>query len=256
MKIRSNLFPIKVVLPAVLFSLLLGGGVFFREEMFSAVNSIASPFWKFESVISDTSEGIGITKSKGELTRENKQLRARVRELRAIEIERDVLREERLHFNEILERKRERNLLVSGILAKPPISPYDTFLVDVGKNQGVQQGDRAFMYGNIAIGKVVEVSGQTSKIKLYSSSDEKMQVFLGENNVEVEAVGRGAGNFQAELPRGVEVKTGAKARFPGLEGSVLGIVEHVQKSENDTFQTVFIKSPVDIWTLRYIQIEV
>jgi cell shape-determining protein MreC len=259
MKIRSNQFPTKVAVVAGFFVLLFLAGVFARGVMFSAVTWIAGPFWNVENALSsETVPGAeaGEERTRVELNRENARLRERVQELKAAEIERDVLRQQNARFSEILNRKGERELVVAEVLSKPPVSPYDTFLAGAGRSSGVESGANSFMYGDIAIGEVIEVSQNASKVKLYSSSGEKTQVLIGENNVKAQATGQGAGNFQVELPGGVEIKIGAKAYLPGEGGSVLGSIEHVEQKESETFQTVFIKSPVDIWTLRYLQIEI
>ncbi|HET8575246.1 MAG TPA: rod shape-determining protein MreC [Candidatus Paceibacterota bacterium] len=255
---RSNHPPKKLVFFLALFLLFFCGILFFPGAAFRGAEKLARPVWMLGNVTrvagftSFLSEMWG---DKAALVRKNQSLEAQVKELQVAKMQRDELLGENQSLRQILNRKGSRDLILAGILAKPPISAYDTFVVDAGSAEGVQNGAKVFMYGNIAIGTVFEVAAHTSKVQLYSSPGSQTHAFLGDQHLPITLTGAGAGNFQAEIPRGVQVPIGTEIFLPGIEGDILGTVEHVEQEENDTFQELYAKSAVDIWTLPYVQIE-
>lgn len=239
MKTHSKPSNLKVLLPLFLFLACFLFAVLFRGEVSGFLSQVVAPIWKVQN----------------EWGSRERQQEKQAETSRLTRLKLDILRSENERLRSILGRQEVRNLIVAGVLAKPPVTPYDVFILDAGSRVGVRSGAQVFVHGNVAVGKVASVTSDTSKIKLYSSPGETTQVLIGKENVSGEVHGIGGGSFRTKLPQGVKVMLDAKVFVPGLQGGVLGVVKHIQKKEEDTFQTIFIKSPVNVWTYRYLEIE-
>jgi cell shape-determining protein MreC len=130
----------------------------------------------------------------------------------------------------------------SYILKKPPYTVYDSYIIDVSNYKDISVGDRVFAIGNILLGEVVEKNKTYAKVKLYSSHDEKFDVFIGSNNIQATAVGLGGGAFEVVLPKDSKVKVGDAVTIPNLEVSIFGIVKNVGTTLSSISNNLFIKS--------------
>jgi cell shape-determining protein MreC len=165
------------------------------------------------------------------------------------------LKNENDDLKNILNRnKTDQKLLLATVLIKPFFSPYDTLIIDVGSSSGVVINDKVLVDNNTFIGYVSEVYDDTSKVVLYSSPGEKVNVLIGNNNVEKEAIGLGGGDFKIEIPRGIDVKEGDSIVIPSISTNVFGVVEKIEFKESDSFQTILFKNPVNISELKWVQV--
>src|SRR3989304_2204585 len=95
----------------------------------------------------------------------------------------------------------EQQAVVARVISKPPRSFYDTLVVDAGSKEGIQVGEKVLYGDNIMIGEIAEVFEKTSKVRLFSSSGEVIDVTIGKRAVPALAVGIGGGNFEIQIPR-------------------------------------------------------
>jgi cell shape-determining protein MreC len=159
-------------------------------------------------------------------------------------------------MKEILGRKNEKtNLILTSILSKPNKSLYDTLIVDVGSKNGVSFGQRVFALGNVPIGSISEVYPNYSKVILYSSPGEKTEVVISGRDAFMQVVGRGGGNFEMLLPRDLILEKGAEAVLPGITPFTLGIVQAILSDPRDAFQKALLVSPVNIFELKFVEVE-
>ncbi|MEK7179174.1 MAG: rod shape-determining protein MreC [Patescibacteria group bacterium] len=146
--------------------------------------------------------------------------------------------------------------ILSAVLSKPPRAPYDTLIIDVGTEDGISQGDRVFAFRDVAIGTVVLADESASKVKLFSSPGEDIDVVVGDDHIAAIAHGRGGGNFELRLPRGVHSAAGDPIVFPSMGIEIAGVVEYVESDPSSSFQTVIFKSPVNMFELRFVEVQV
>ena len=73
------------------------------------------------------------------------------------------------------------------------------------------------------------------------------------NPVTVE--GRGGGNFYIKIPKNIKVKIGDPVVWPSADTVLLGAVEIVDSGEGDAYSQVYFKSPINMNSLRYVQIQ-
>lgn len=195
--------------------------------------------------------------SKKSLYMENENLKWKLYQQEAKMANYDSVMDENLKLKEILLRGGERgDLMLANILSKPDQSLYDTFIVDVGSRHGISSRQRVFALGNIPIGRVAEVYYNSAKVVLYSSPGEETGVVISGSDVFVQAVGRGGGNFEIVLPRDFILEKGAEIVLPGNFPYVLGVVGTVLSDPRDSYLKALLKSPVNIFELKFVEVEV
>ncbi|MDQ3245058.1 MAG: hypothetical protein M3P22_01805, partial [bacterium] len=144
--------------------------------------------------------------SKNILLKENETLRNKLNENEANMANYNSILAENTKLKEDWGRKKENtNMIVATILSKPNISLYDTLIIDIGENNNIKIGNNVFAFGSVPIGRVREVYKNSSKVVLFSTGGEKTQVVLSGQDIFLELVGRGGGNFEMIIPRDLEI---------------------------------------------------
>jgi cell shape-determining protein MreC len=203
--------------------------------------------------------------SKDSLYLENENLKLQLNENKALMSNYNSLLADNTNLREILGRKDEKMPMILGtILSKPNQSLYDTVVIDAGAKEGLKVGDMVFALGHsltgealgtVPIGRVSNVYPNSSKIILFSNSGEKTQVVIG-NNIFMEVIGRGGGNFEMILPRNLTLAKGDQVVLPGIVSRVLAVVETIISDPRDPFIKALLTSPVNIQELKFVEVEV
>ncbi len=178
------------------------------------------------------------------LGKENQQLRDKIMLLSAENADRNVLALENRELKERLGRTEEDTIVHATVLEKPPLSPFDTFLLDAGTNHGIKNGDIVII-GNLSIGVIVEAGKSYSKAELYSSPGKVFEGRLGSKGISIQAEGEGGGMFQAMIPIGTEVSEGDTLILPSISPKVFGIVEKVEELTNEGFKKILFGLPIN-----------
>jgi len=163
-----------------------------------------------------------------------------------------------LHENNILKEKLRRSTstperILAVVLAKPNITLYDTLIIDVGEKNKISLGDLV-MVENIVIGEIVKVYQTSSKVRLYSTSGIKTNVFIGDSAIATEAIGLGGGNFKIELPQNLDVFVGDSVYISGISPYILGTIEFITKDANYALKEIMFRSPVSFFSLRFVDV--
>jgi cell shape-determining protein MreC len=225
----------------------------FYAGLFAPIASIA---WKSESSVLGTIGRMGsIVRSKYSLLTENDSLRREIASRDAGAMLLDGLRRENEELKGLLGRARTGRDVVGLVLSRPPVSFYDTLIIDVGSSDGIEVGDKVYAQGAILVGDISETFGSTARVSLFSTPGRAVSVLFGSSTVQAEAIGKGAGNFEAHLPVGVEVSEGDAITFPHLRAHVFGIVESVSVDASDSLQTILFKAPINMHQLRFVEVE-
>jgi len=214
---------------------------------------LVSPLWKGENAVSNAiRDAFILRRSKAALIQANQQLEEKIR---SYEIERTIFsswqdREQELLA--LLGRENETSGMVASVLSHSPQNPYDTLVVDVGSNQGIGIGDEARLPEGPLLGVVTEVFSNTAKVKLFSSSGERMNAVLEREKNAVELTGAGGGMFKLSLPRDVAVEVGDKVFSAGIERHLVAIVGDISMRSTDSVKEVLLKSPANIFGLKFV----
>ncbi len=221
----------------------------------STLHTVALPLWKGGAYVGSTIAGVfDLFRSKNALVLENERLKAEFAELSIRLLDRNELYEENLALKERLGRDASVNAVLAAVVARPPRAPYDTLLLDAGSRDGVSVGDFVAASETLIIGAIEHVTLTTSIARLYSAPGVVTEVTLGHSGPVLQAVGQGAGNFEARVPVGIEVLAGESVLLPTIVPHVFAVVEYVRFNPTDSSRSVFFRSPVNPFELRFVTV--
>jgi cell shape-determining protein MreC len=193
---------------------------------------------------------------KSTLIEENTKLKEELTTLRLNKIDYDFLLKENEDLKEQVGKKSHSNTIISNILSKPPQSPFDTFVIDVGVNSGVNVGNKVYISDSIIIGAVSEVTGNSSIVKLFSSGGEKQEVILYRTGASYLVSGNGGANFQLEVPKESDIVWGDSVVYPGAKDSILAMVYYVDSNSQSSFKTVYLRIPGNVFQTKQVFVEI
>jgi rod shape-determining protein MreC len=217
---------------------------------------IGGPFWGVKNSIANFfSDNIQLLKSKSALIADNNLLKQEIQNDKENQLLSSALKNENDDLKNILGRKNNNQKeILSAILAKPTFSPYDTLVIDVGSADGVSVGDEVLALGDSYIGYISEVYDNSSKVVLYSSSGETINVLIGSDKIEKTATGMGGGNFSLKAPADSGIKIGDPIIVPSISSNIFSAVEKIESKPTDSFETILFKNPVNISELEYVEV--
>lgn len=241
------------ILAVILVAVILFG---FSGIFSSSTISVASPFFAIRDSFSDWRESKSyVFKNKEDLLAENLKLREDVLESRLKLLSFDILKSENSELKSLLGMAtNERSGMVASVLLRPPQTPYDVIIIDIGEEDGVKGGMIVVAYGDILIGFVEEVFRDKSRVGLYSRAGEEVDIFINKTNIFTVARGNGGGNFEVTLPRVDDVEVGSLVTTPGKDPLILGIVEFIKADMADSFQKVLFRTPLNIQELKWVEV--
>ena len=148
---------------------------------------------------------------------------------------------------------------LAAVLKRPPISPYDELIIDIGQNNGVAVGNLVYAPGNVLIGSVSDTLGETSKVSLFSSAGMTYDVLVSDaavgKNIPAVAHGLGGGQFSVQVPRDVVSNTGDIVTVPSINNKTIGIVGGVAMDPAQPFETILFTSLANIYELHWVLVD-
>lgn len=228
------------------------GGLSF---LIGPLHYVGKPLWWLKNSSFETfSNFVEFVKDKEDLLEENRNLKIKLNETISQELFYKILLEENKELKALVGRQDTPiKFILANVLVKPNLSPYDSLVLDVGKEEGVKRGDKV-VFNNVIIGELGEVYPQTAFAYLYSSPERQTNVVIGFNEISGIAQGKGGGNFEMRFPKDVLLVEKDIITLPELDLFVLGAVNKIITSPEDPFQTVLFKFPINIFELKWVQI--
>lgn len=221
----------------------------------SRVNGISMPFWTTGDGISSGISGIlSLFRSKQSLLKQNLALSSEISELKQQLSGYDFVVAENIEMRDLLFQRSEERIF-ARIISRPNVTAYDTFLIDSGKNAGVEKGAMILAQKNSVIGLVEEAYPNSSKARLFSTAGMITNIFLGPENIPAELHGMGGGSFFAEVPKDVDIREGDTAILAEKPEYIAAYVVSKEKDITQSFQKFYLKSPVGLFTIKYVEIE-
>ncbi len=254
---KQGLFTKTFVVVLLVIVIIVAVRIIFPNTFTSSLQFISSPFWKAKnSSVEGVVNSSQLLRSKRSLVFENDNLKAQIRASEFKLLEFEFLNQENESLKELLGREifNVKDAVLGAVLARPNVSPYDTFIIDIGESSGIKKGDSVFVQGNVFIGKVDEVNKNTSVVTLFSSPGQVTPVSIGLQGISANAKGRGGGNFIVELPRGTEVEKGDIVTMPSIDIKLFAIVEEIDGDPSDPFITILFKNPVNMNDIKWVQV--
>ena len=234
---------------------------YFRTPVFQFLSSMSLIIFRPVLVLKNSATTIFSDLStafsfKNSLSKENENLKTKLAENNVLILNYNSILDENNKIKEILGRKNDKaTMLLSAILSKPNQSLYDTLILDVGIEDGAQDGDLVFALGNIPIGRIFKAYSKSSKVILFSNSGEKTEVVVSKD-IFMEIVGRGGGNFEMTLPRDFVLEKGNSVSLPGIFPYIVAIVKTIVSDPRDSFAKALLTSPVNIQELKFVEIRI
>jgi cell shape-determining protein MreC len=140
------------------------------------------------------------------------------------------------------------------VIAKPSQSFVNSILLDQGSVEGIHTGQMVVAQNNLGIGTVVQVTEHTATVELFGGPQFSGDVHLLKQSLVVPAQGKGGGNLELEIPREIEITDGDLITFPARPDIIIAVIKSVQFDPRDPFQTVLARAPVNVQTLRFVQV--
>jgi hypothetical protein len=202
------------------------------------VASISTPIWKIVK-----SEDIGDIKKTN---------------IEPLQILVEALKKENSELKELLGRdmSNKNDSVIATILARPNQNPYDIFILDIGRRNGVKIGDIVLAEGEVVLGEIISISETTSKARLFSTPEIETQVTVGADNINITAIGMGGGNFTIRLPREAKVEIGDPVIILGSKVRILGAVGEIFSDPADPFKNILFTSPFNIQQLKWVFVDI
>lgn len=219
-----------------------------------AITSLIGPFWRAGSAATDASGSVAaffgdkavlaherdaLARQVAELTAQNASLAARTSDL------------ERL----LGSRTEASGGILAGVLARPPVSPYDTLVVDQGTGAGVTVGERVMGPGGVPLGVVESVSATSARVLLYSAPGRVTEGWVGASRTPVSLEGASAGAFRTSVPRERVVMVGEDVYLPGPGAVPVGTVVQVDTDPSSPRAVIHIRPRTSPFSLTWVTIE-
>lgn len=250
------IWQIAIFLGVFLIIYFLGG--FFLRPVAGPLSYFFRPLWWGSEGIFTASQAVtDLFRDRNRLVVENRQLQKENNDLKIKLLARKQEETDNEYLRALLGRIGAKELPVVGeVIFLPNFIPHQTLLIDVGEanlTKTLQLGDLAVAHGSVLVGRLAEVNSWFSKVRLLSAEAD-LSVVIGPKNVPALAHGAGAGNFSVSLPKDTKISLGDRVIMPLYNDLLLGVVRHIDKNSNQPNQTILVKTPVNLWQLRWLEI--
>ncbi|MFA5889222.1 MAG: rod shape-determining protein MreC [Candidatus Paceibacterota bacterium] len=246
----------KIISIIILFCLLISFNYLFPNFTRTTFLTISRPLWIIRGVISNPLSNIkNYFISKDSLVVENMLLKEEITNLRLKEIDYSVLSKEFGDLKNQLNRKENLSRIISRVLSKPPLSPYDTLIIDVGSLDGVFMGNRVYISDNIIVGLIKNVTPHTSLVELFSNGDREQEVTLSRTGAHFVLKGFGGANLELEVPKDTDVVLGDVFLYPKFTPAVIGIVYYIDTNSQNSFKKIYVRVSGNVFSAKYVFIE-
>ncbi|MBU0749966.1 hypothetical protein KKH15_00420 [Patescibacteria group bacterium] len=218
----------------------------FRTFAPDVLTAIATPFWQTGDQFSKSAAAVTLPfQNTSEIIAERDQLL----------IENETLRNQNAVLTaQVGDKGALGNGLSAGVLARPPVSPYDSLVLGLGGTDGVRVDAMIYAPGGIPIGVIENVTSNTSRAILFTAPGRVTEGWVGDTRIPVSLVGKGAGAFEASLPREAGATVGAVVYAPGPGALPVGTVLSIDADPSSPRSTLHIKPMVNIFSVTWVTV--
>ncbi len=142
--------------------------------------------------------------------------------------------------------------ILAGVLAHPPVSPYDTLVLSAGSTAGVRKGMEVFGAGGVPLGVVETVLADFSRAVLFSAPGMSTYGWVGKASSPVTLVGEGAGTMSALMPRSANIIVGDSVFVPGPGMLPIGSVVRIDDEPSSPSVTLRIMLSQNIFSIPWV----
>lgn len=146
------------------------------------------------------------------------------------------------------------NDIYAAVLSHPPLTPFDTLVIDTRDVREIKEGDKVFAGDNVFIGTVKTSEDNTALVELLSNAKRKTEGILARTETAVVLEGIGGGAFEFIVPEAFDVEPGDLVVTPGSDRFAIARVVHKEIDENGSFVNVLLEQLVNFKTLQWVRI--
>ena len=141
--------------------------------------------------------------------------------------------------------------VLASVVARPPLSPYDTLLVAAGKRDGVFAGMEAFGNANTPIGTVTAGTDAFSRVTLFTAPGVVTAGWVGKGGkmTALTLTGRGGGAMSATVTRDAGIAIGDTVFAPGPGPLPVGTIVRADTDPLSPSVTLRIRSAANLFSL-------
>lgn len=150
----------------------------------------------------------------------------------------------------------EMKLVLADVIELDPTNYFGTLVIDKGSADGISVGQAVVSLG-VLVGKIDQVSADTSRLMLVTSKDSIVQVMLQNSRTTGTLVGGISGMKLGSIPLDTAIVPSENIITSGLGGKLpkgiyVGTAGGEVSVKSDIFKTIEVKSPVDFSKLEYL----
>lgn len=247
-------FDTKYITAGIFFGFLLLLSFLFPNFLRTVGHSTMKPFWFLKEKTENSFRYVTTyLEFQSSLVKENEDLKSELASLRLDKIDYEFLLKENNELKRDLEGM-PSNRVISNVLSKPPQSPFDTFVIDKGQNDGVSIGSNVYISNGIILGKVVSVTSKTSIFKMFSGGGEITEATVSRTGANFSLTGEGGSNFSLEVPSDTDIIWGDSFIHSSSQ-SVLATVIFVDSNSQSSFKKIHLKTPINFLQIKRVFVE-
>ncbi len=126
----------------------------------------------------------------------------------------------------------------------------NTFVISTSATEGTK-----IVSGDTLVGIVIARGSMVSKAEAITAPGFIFHGIIERSGVPVELHGKGAMLLDARLPRGIDARVGDRVIEAQSMPLGIGTIVDIVDSASDPFITVVIQSPVNLYTLSFVEIQ-
>jgi cell shape-determining protein MreC len=144
--------------------------------------------------------------------------------------------------------------ILAGVIARPPLVPYDLLVLDRGSEHGIKEGALVYQTGSHVIGVVSKVFSNSALVTLFTSAGAETTVYLYGPNVFAYAYGEGGGVMRISVPQGIELAVGNPVVLPSIHAGDIGVIERIVSIPTQPEQNAYVTFPIPLQSLRTVSV--
>lgn len=143
---------------------------------------------------------------------------------------------------------------LAGVLARPPVSPYDVLVLDAGSDDGIETGYRVEGPGGLPLGIIESVTGGSARALLYSTPAKETESWVGESRIPVTLIGEGSGAMSAVVARDAGIASGDLVYIAGPGAVALGTVTDVGNDPSSPRTRIDIRPLANPFSVTWVTV--
>ncbi len=238
------------VLALIVFVILFFG----KGVLGSLVSFVTTPFYFARHYIETSSATIPVfIRSRLELENQIHDLQQKIESGQGTETTLGYVMEENRELRALLSASSSPRI-VAGVIAQPPFSPYDTFILDKGSLDGIVVSAPVYYGSGQIIGYVREVNDRHSYVRLFSSPGVEASAYVFGPNIFTRTYGEGGGVIHMSIPQGITIELGDIVVMPSLDTGVLGKITEIQSIPTEPEQHAYITFDIPLRGIRLVSV--